>query len=101
VALIAAVFGVNPRLSSSRCFAKLRDNPDTNREPFAVSLPRHLESTSRRLSHIAAILLLLVSINGCAVWNKDRWNPARYRDERAVDIEKRLERSEPIVKNPF
>jgi hypothetical protein len=87
-------------LPSSRRFAKLRDDPDTNRERFAVPLPRH-ESTVRWLPHIAAILLLLVSINGCAFWDKDRWNLESYRDERAVDIEKRLERTEPIVKNPF
>jgi hypothetical protein len=49
----------------------------------------------------SAILLLLTQTNGCTLWDKDRWNPERYRDERAVDIEKRLERSEPIVKSPF
>ena len=49
----------------------------------------------------ACALFFLVSAGGCALWDKDRWNPPRYRDERAVDIEKRLERSEPIVKNPF
>jgi hypothetical protein len=42
-----------------------------------------------------------MSMSSCALWDKDRWNPERYRDERAVDIEKRLERTEPIVKNPF
>jgi hypothetical protein len=38
---------------------------------------------------------------GCAMWNPDRWNLDRYRDERAVDIEGRLAREKPIVENPF
>jgi hypothetical protein len=46
-------------------------------------------------------LLLVASGSGCTLWDKDRWNMDRYRDERTVDIEKRLNRSEPIVKNPF
>jgi hypothetical protein len=50
---------------------------------------------------MAAILSLLILTGGCALWHKDHWNLDRYRDERAVDIEQRLERSEPIVKNPF
>jgi hypothetical protein len=31
----------------------------------------------------------------------DWWNPERYRDERAADIDHRLDKAEPIVKNPF
>jgi hypothetical protein len=47
------------------------------------------------------IVSLLAAVEGCALWSNDHWNLDRYRDERAVDIEERLERREPIVKNPF
>jgi hypothetical protein len=47
------------------------------------------------------MVLLLGQAGGCAFFEKDRWNLDRYRDERAVGIEHRLERTEPIVKNPF
>ncbi len=57
--------------------------------------------STRRAATAAAIALLLGPISGCAFFEKDRWNLDRYRDERAVDIEHRLERTEPIVKNPF
>ena len=43
----------------------------------------------------------LVSAGGCALFHKDTWSVDRYRDERAVDIDHRLDRKEPIVKNPF
>ena len=35
------------------------------------------------------------------MFHKDFWNMDRYRDERAVDIDNRLNKNEPIVKNPF
>ena len=47
------------------------------------------------------MLLLYVPTGGCAIWDRDRWNLDRYRDERAVDIDHRLDQAEPIVKNPF
>jgi hypothetical protein len=50
---------------------------------------------------MAAIAIPLLSTAGCALFHKDMWNPDRYRDERAVDIDRRLERNTPIVKNPF
>jgi hypothetical protein len=50
---------------------------------------------------MAAILSLPMLISGCALFDKDRWNIDRYRDQRAVDIDQRLERTQPIVKNPF
>jgi hypothetical protein len=49
----------------------------------------------------AAIALLFVPTAGCALFDKDTYNLDRYRDERTVDIERRLERNEPIVKDPF
>jgi hypothetical protein len=54
-----------------------------------------------RTACLAAIFILSAAAGGCALRERDRWNLDRYRDERAVDIEKRLERTEPIVKNPF
>lgn len=56
---------------------------------------------SRRCQATAALLLLAAAVSGCALWDKDRWNLDHLRDEQAVDIEQRLERREPIVKNPF
>jgi hypothetical protein len=50
---------------------------------------------------VAAVLLLLVPLGGCALWNADHWSLNRLRDERAVDIDQRLERNDPIVQNPF
>jgi hypothetical protein len=56
---------------------------------------------SSRVRFLAATLLLFVPAGGCAFWDRDRWNLGRYRDERAVDIDHRLDQAEPIVKNPF
>ena len=56
---------------------------------------------TRHVGCRAALVLPLVSAGGCALWNKDVWNPNHYRDERAVDIDSRLDKAEPIVKNPF
>jgi hypothetical protein len=50
---------------------------------------------------MAGVVGVLVFASGCQLFDKDRWNFDRLRDERAVDIESRLERNEPIVKNPF
>jgi hypothetical protein len=49
----------------------------------------------------AVITLLIAPLAGCVLFHKDTWNLDRLRDERAVDIERRLERKEPIVKDPF
>lgn len=58
-----------------------------------------LHSTRRFAT--TAVFLLLTATAGCAMFDKDTYNLERYRDERAIDIEKRLERKEPIVQNPF
>src|SRR5262245_25313809 len=57
--------------------------------------------STRRIAAAAVIALLLGPTIGCAFFKKDTWDLDHYRDERAVDIEHRLERSEPIVKSPF
>jgi hypothetical protein len=56
---------------------------------------------THRFYCLAAVLLPLVSAGGCALWNKDVLNPNHYRDPRAVDIDNRLQKEVPIVKNPF
>jgi hypothetical protein len=50
---------------------------------------------------VAAILVLLATASGCASWKLEDFNLNRLRDERAVDIDHRLEISKPIVVNPF
>ncbi|MEX2171228.1 MAG: hypothetical protein WD851_18045 [Pirellulales bacterium] len=54
-------------------------------------------SCKRLLQRLIPTILMAFSL-GCA---SEPWNLDRYRDERAVDIEDRLTREEPIVKNPF
>ncbi len=54
-----------------------------------------------RVAWTAAIVAILGSADGCAIFDHQHWNLDRYRDERTVDIEHRLERTEPIVPNPF
>ncbi|HVT29071.1 MAG TPA: hypothetical protein VHE81_13740 [Lacipirellulaceae bacterium] len=50
---------------------------------------------------LAVLLLPLTSVGGCALLHKETWNLDDYRDERAVDIDHRLEHTEPNVTNPF
>jgi hypothetical protein len=50
---------------------------------------------------MAAALPLLLVVPGCQMWNAGRINLDRFRDERAVDVERRVDRVEPIVKSPF
>ena len=63
---------------------------------------------SRRFIHfscrflaLAAIVASLAFTGGCALFRKETWNLDRYRDERAVDIDHRLDKAPPIGKNPF
>ena len=58
---------------------------------------------TRRLGSLAALLLAMTSLHGCKTWN---WNPAdwnleKYRDERATDIDHRLDKPLPVSKSPF
>jgi hypothetical protein len=48
-----------------------------------------------------AAVLLLSQLAGCAAWNRDFWNLNALRDERAVEIDHRLDNAESPVKNPF
>ena len=65
------------------------------------TLSRRWFHFSCRLAALAAIIAPLVSLGGCAMFHKDFWNMERYRDERAADIDSRLNKNVPIVKNPF
>jgi hypothetical protein len=56
---------------------------------------------SCRLAALAAFVAALLSLGGCAMFHQDFWSMDRYRDERAVDIDSRLNKNETIVKNPF
>jgi hypothetical protein len=56
---------------------------------------------SCRLVALAAIVAPLLSLGGCAMFHQDFWNMDRYRDERAVDVDSRLQKNETIVKSPF
>jgi hypothetical protein len=47
------------------------------------------------------VILLAPLFAGCSMWNAERWNINRLRDERAMDIEDNLSRKEPIVADPF
>jgi hypothetical protein len=47
------------------------------------------------------LLCFAALANGRQLLDRGRWNIDQFRDERAADIESRLERNEPIVKNPF
>jgi hypothetical protein len=50
---------------------------------------------------LAAVALSLAAAGGCALIHKETWNLDRYRDERAVDVDHRLNKAVPIGKNPF
>lgn len=56
-------------------------------------------SRSRRL--LAVLLLLVATSGGCARFNPAALDLNRLRDERAVDIDHRLDQNQPIVDNPF
>jgi hypothetical protein len=47
------------------------------------------------------MLILLATPSGCARWNSEDFSLNRLRDDRAVDIDHRLEGTKPIVVNPF
>ena len=64
-------------------------------------MQRPVQYSTRRRFWVAVILSLPQFFTGCALFDHERWNLDRYRDERAVDIEQRLSADEPIVENPF
>jgi hypothetical protein len=61
---------------------------------------RDCHHLSRRFLILAAVLLLCPA-GGCAVWDRDFWNLNALRDERAVEIDHRLDNAESPVKSPF
>jgi hypothetical protein len=62
---------------------------------------RHRLHSICRRGCLAAMLVLLVSASGCARWKLEDFSLNRLRDDRAVDIDHRLEGTKPIVVNPF
>jgi hypothetical protein len=46
-------------------------------------------------------MLVLLASAGCARWKLEDFSLNRLRDDRAVDIDHRLEGTKPIVVNPF
>src|SRR5262249_51391589 len=65
------------------------------------TLSRRWFHFSCRLARLAAVVTPLLSQGGCAMFHQDFWNMDRYRDERAVDVDSRLQKNETIVKSPF
>jgi hypothetical protein len=74
-----------------------------SRRPGGETLSSRLSYFSRHLVVVAVIATPAALLGGCGVmkYQKDFWNVDRYRDERAVDIDHRLEKSDTGVKNPF
>ncbi|MCC7474804.1 MAG: hypothetical protein IT425_05375 [Pirellulales bacterium] len=56
---------------------------------------------TRHAGYLAALVLPLVCATGCKLFEKETWNPNNYRDERAVDIDRRLEKPSDNIPNPF
>lgn len=63
---------------------------------------RHRFHFSCRFACLAVVLAALATSSGCAAFfNSENWNLNALRDDRAVDIDRRLEGTKPIVVNPF
>ena len=90
---VACPFGCNLRNSAAKILSPFRRR----------TLSRRWFHFSCRLVALAVVAAPLILLGGCRMWNfqKDFWNMDRYRDERAVDIDTRLNKNVPIVKNPF
>jgi hypothetical protein len=76
--------------------AKICQTPRPAAKPQAM-----VETFMKRWNYCLCLFALVAPLAGCAMWDAERWNVDRYRDERAVDIDQRLSSDEPIVKNPF
>jgi hypothetical protein len=61
---------------------------------------RHSLHSICRKPFLAAVLAF-VCASGCARWTVEDFSLNKLRDDRAVDIDKRLEGTKPIVVNPF
>lgn len=95
-------YGAKMRLLDGADSGKLR------RRKLGLILPSRKQTVVQRLLHftrrvscMAALLLPLLAASGCALMNKETWNLNNYRDDRAVDIDTRLEKTGPNVPNPF
>lgn len=54
-----------------------------------------------RITCLAGVIVLLASVCGCTTWDLQRFHPNNFRDERAVDIDRRLEGSKTLMPSPF
>ena len=64
-------------------------------------IARLLNSIGRASLLAVVSVSLFAPVGGCALWSKEMWSIDHYRDDRAVDIDKRLSENTTIVKNPF
>ena len=55
----------------------------------------------KRLLSFTLLVAGVAPLVGCAMFDAERWKLDRYRDERAVDIDRRLSEEVPIGQNPF
>ncbi len=62
---------------------------------------RHTIHSNCRKPFLAAILGTVAFTGGCARWSLEDFSLNKLRDDRAVDIDNRLEGTKPIVVNPF
>jgi hypothetical protein len=56
---------------------------------------------SNRWIRSILLAIAIAPFTGCAMFDAEKWNPNRLRDDRAVDIDRRLSEDRPIVQNPF
>jgi hypothetical protein len=82
--------------------AGLAPTCDTPPLIFSWSLPvfRRSFHSICRTACLAAVLTALAT-TGCATWSLDRFNVNQLRDDRAVDIDHRLEGARPLEVSPF
>jgi len=75
--------------------AKLRGRYELNRKRKVC------RCSMRWVRFMFLVVLPTLALAGCAMFDVERWNLDRYRDERAVDIDRRLSEDVPIGQNPF
>jgi hypothetical protein len=58
-------------------------------------------ASSMRWMRATLLAIVVASLTGCAMFDAEKWDLNRLRDERAVDVDQRLSERAPIVENPF
>ncbi|TWT88789.1 hypothetical protein Mal64_22770 [Pseudobythopirellula maris] len=54
-----------------------------------------------RRPHLLMLICLAAPAVGCSSWGMAKYDMSKYRDERAVSIDKRLASRPEVVKSPF